>query len=379
MLSTGSKLYVGLTAAAVAGAVVYGITQNFGALGGTGLTFLAVALAGLAAAVIFAKDGDVSAMDEGAATTAAATATPAGGGLWPMVGALGLLLLVIGSVTDKRYFVAGIAVVIVAIVEWMVQGWAERASADRAFNRTIRERIMHPLELPIAGALGVAVMVYGFSRVMLAVSKDAGPAIFVIAGALITIFGALFATRPQLRSTIIGAMCAAGAVLVVAGGIAGAASGERDELAIAAEEDHFGEEHRDCESPEATEGDENADTAVAAKSNPWATLEFDGSSLTAREIAGSETDMITIDRGNPVGLLFKNEGDEEVRLTVYEGSVAVEGLDGVTQPMFTCTRLVPGGKSTWLTLKLAKSSMPDDPYYAYVPGHDDARVSVVVP
>lgn len=378
MLSTGSKLYVGLTAAAVIAAIVYGVTQDFGALGGTGLTFLTVALGGVAAAVIWAKDGNVSAMDDAAARTAAAAAAPAGGGLWPMVGALGGLLLVVGTVTDKRYFVAGIAVVIIALVEWMVQGWAERASADPKFNETVRARIMHPLELPIAGAVGLAVVVYGFSRVMLAVSKEAGPAIFVIAGALITVFGVLFAVRPNLRSTVVGAMCAVGAVLVVAGGIAGAAAGERDDLALAAEEDHFGPDHRDCESPEAHEGDEDADTAVAAKSNPWATFVFDGSSLTAQEIAGDFGSTITVDKGNPVGFLFKNEGDEEVRLTVFEGSVAVEGLDGVTQPLYSCTRLVPGGKAAWLTVKMEKSSILED-YYAFVPGHEDARVAVVVP
>jgi hypothetical protein len=168
-------------------------------------------------------------------------------------------------------------------------------------------------------------------------------------------------------------------LLVVAGGLAGAAAGEREELAVAAELDHFGPDHRDCESPEAHDGDENADTAVAAKSNPWATLVFDGSSLQAKEIGGDYTSMITIDKGNTVGLLFKNESDEEVRLTVFEGSVEIEGLEGVTEDILTCTRLVPGDKAAWLTVEFAKSSNPEEPYRAFVPGHESAAVTIVVP
>ena len=308
---------------------MYGITQDFGALGGTGLTFLALALAGLAAAVIFAKDGDVSAMDDAAATTAA------GGGdagrRWPVADGRrprACCSWSSATVTDKRYFVAGIAVVIVAVVEWMVQGWAERASADRAFNRTVREPDHAPLELPIAGALGLAVLIYGFSRVMLAVSKEAGPAHLRDrrgahhASSVRSSPPGRSSAPPSSAPCALPARCSSWPA-----GSPALPSGERDELAIAAEEDHFGEDHRDCESPEPTEGDENADTAVAAKANPWATFVFDGSELIAREIAGPRPTPSRSIGATPSGFLFKNESDEEVRLTVYEGSVPVEGLE----------------------------------------------------
>lgn len=378
MFSTGSKLFLGLTTAAFVAAVVYGITQDFGALGGIGLTFLALSLAGIAAANLFAKEGAVSAMDDHAVATSAAGAEPAGGGLWPLVGALAGALLVIGTVTDKRYFVAGIAVAMVAIGEWAVQGWAERASADGRFNQRVRAAVMHPLELPIAGALGLAVVIYGFSRVMLAISKEAGAAVFVIAAALITVFGFLFSSRPQLRNSMVGVICAVGAVMVVAGGIAGAATGERDELTHAYEEKHFSAEHRECDTPEATEADEDAGGTVANKANPWATFVFDGTTLTAQEIGGDPSDTVTIDRGNWVSFEFHNDSSEDRRLTIYAGAEPIEGIDA-TRDLFECTRLVGEDKVAWLTFRLPKPSSPDNPYYAYIPGVESARVEIVVP
>ena len=379
MFSTGSKYFLGITAAAFIAAVVYGITQDFGALGGIGLSFLVVAAGGIAAAVIASRDGDVSAMDDTAVATAAAGARPAGGGLWPLVGGLGGALLVIGTVTDKRYFVAGIALVMVAVGEWAVQGWAERASADARYNEHVRAYVLHPLELPVAGALGLAGIIYGFSRVMLAVSKEAGPAIFVVAAALITVFGALFSAKPQLRTTMVGAICAAGAVLVVAGGIAGAATGERDELIEAHEEDHFGSTHRECESAEISEVDEDGGGTVANKANPWATLTFDGSTLTAREIAGPPSQTITVDRGNWVSVEFHNDSDEERRLTVFAGETVTvnAGIEIVEKDLF-CTRAIGEGKVAWLTFRMPKPSAAGD-YYAYIPGVETARVEIVVP
>jgi hypothetical protein len=379
MFSTGSKLFAGLTAAAIVATVIYGTTQNFGALGGIGLVFLSASLLGIAILTIWSRDGNVSAMDDTAVATSAAAATPARGSLWPLAGALGAAVLVIGTVTDKRYFVAGIAIIAIAVAEWAVQGWSERATSDPVANEAVRGRLLHPLELPVAGAVGMTVVVYGFSRVMLAVSKEAGPAIFVVAAALITLFGFLFSAKPMLRGQMVGGICAVGATLVVAGGLAGAVSGERSELATAAEEDHFAASHRPCESTEAEEFDEDAPKSVAMKSNVWATFTFDGK-LLAQEIAGPPTDTITIDRANQVSFLFKNDTDSARRLTVYGGSAVETIADIETKtPRLFCTQLIEGGHTAFLTLSLPKSSTDADPFYAYVPGAEDSKVSVVVP
>ena len=65
--------------------------------------------------------------------------------------ALGAVLVVVGLVTYPVVFMFGIIALLAAAVEWMVQAWSERASADVAFNADVRGRIAHPLEFPILG------------------------------------------------------------------------------------------------------------------------------------------------------------------------------------------------------------------------------------
>lgn len=170
MLTTGSKLYLGLSSLAFVAFVVYGITQDFGALGSVGLLSLFVVAAGLGAFTLYTRDANVSSMDEVQVRTSPAAAEPVGASAWPLAGALGGVLLVIGVITDARWFIAGIVVVIVVIAEWMILAWSERASADRAYNAEVRGRVLHPVELPIAGAVVLVVIIFGFSRMMLAPS-----------------------------------------------------------------------------------------------------------------------------------------------------------------------------------------------------------------
>ena len=75
--------------------------------------------------------------------------------MWPIVGALGGVLVVVGLVTYPLVFIFGIIVLLAATVEWMVQAWSERASADSSYNAAVRGRIAHPLEFPVLAAVGV--------------------------------------------------------------------------------------------------------------------------------------------------------------------------------------------------------------------------------
>lgn len=394
MFSTGSKFFLGLAAAATAGAVLYGATQNFGALGAFGLLFSLFVLSGLLAAVIWSHDGDVSAMDATAVHYAPAGAVPAGSSMWPMVAAVAATLLVVGVVTDKRYFVAGVGILLVAIVEWMVRAWADRASGDAGFNRRVRSRLLHPLELPLAGLAGLSVIIYGFSRVMLAADKKAGPAIFGVGAALVLAFGTLFSAKPQLRRSLVAGVCAFGGVAVLAGGIASAAHGQRAEITDAQVNDHFSsrDNPRPCEAFD-QEADADASGAVAAKSNTIATFVFDGTNLTIDQIANSlDGQPLTVDRGNTVSVLFRNKAEGEYRLRIYGGMKPELDAAGnpvkdpsdptktITRPREFCTRAIKQGKTQILTFSLPKPSvLGTDPFYAEVPGVDGAKVGVVVP
>jgi hypothetical protein len=305
--------------------------------------------------------------------------------MWPFVAAVSSVLLIVGLVTDKRYFVAGLGILVVAIVEWMVRAWADRSSVDAAFNQGIRRRIMHPLELPLAGLAGLAVVIYGFSRMMVAADKNIGPAILGIGAALVLGFGVSFSMRPNMRRGLVAGVCALGGVAVVAGGIASASVGQRHELTEAREEDHFGSRNgeRPCEEEE--EADEEASGSVSLLSNTLATFTFTGTNLEIDQIAGSlDGQALTVDRGNAVSILFVNETEEPHRLRIYAGTKASEtkGADGnpiVTDVEF-CTRAIGEGKTQLLTFTMPKPSFADpEGYYAEVPGVEGARVEVVVP
>src|SRR5690606_36060566 len=139
--------------------------------------------------------------------------------LWPFVVALGATTVTLGLVTTRAFFVIGMVVIVAGALEWIVQAWAERASADGAFNRDARERLIDPLELPIAGAAGAGIVVYAFSRVMLGLpSKSSTIVAFAVAGALVLAVGAIVGfARNASKATLAGTFSLV-AVALVAGG-----------------------------------------------------------------------------------------------------------------------------------------------------------------
>ena len=305
--------------------------------------------------------------------------------MWPLVAAVGGVLLAVGVVTDKRYFVAGLAAVMIAALEWTIRAWSDRASADQNYNTLTRRRLAHPLELPVAGAVALTVLIYGFSRLMLTAQKDVGPVLFGVMAALILVLGTWFALRRATSATIMAGVIAVGAVAIVGLGVAAAAKGERVELTEAQQLDHFNSRTSvaDC-SATVSEADEHTPGAVAAKSNVLADMVFDGSKLAADQIGGFENGgVLTIDKGATVSLLFHNDSTEEARLRVFAGSVKTSsnGTDVTTTTEF-CTRMVEPGKVANLTVTMPRSSYglaASDGYYAEVPGHEDSKVDIVVP
>ena len=227
MTPTGSRFLFGAASLATIGAVVYGITQE-GSLGTIGLISAALALFLLAGVNLYTRDADVSSMDPAATTESAAAAPAPGPSLWPLVAAVGAVLLVVGLITYPVIFIFGLVALLAATVEWMVQAWSERASADTRFNEGVRGRIAHPLEFPILGAVALGIVIYSFSRIMLFLSKTGGPAVFIVIAALILLFGFLFAYRPSLRGGAIAGVMAIAAVGLVTGGIVAALEGERE-------------------------------------------------------------------------------------------------------------------------------------------------------
>jgi hypothetical protein len=385
MIPTGSRLLIGATVLALVAAVLYGITQE-GSLGTIGLASAALALGFIAGVNLYTRDADVSAMDTAAITESAAARPAPGPSMWPLVGAVGAALVVIGLVTYPVIFIFGLVALLAAVVEWMVQAWSERASADSEFNAALRGRIVHPLEFPILGALAVGTTIYSFSRIMLFLSKTGGPAVFVIIAAFILFGGFLFAYRPSLRGGAIAVVIAIAGVGLVTGGIVAALEGERDTHAHETTSDLASE--GECATAEETEADDNASQAVAAKANVAAELILreEGELVAQNEGLNGDQASVVVARNNPVNVLFHNESDEPRRLVLDLGTrneVDPETGDTVPDtpvPNQVCTTLVDDGGSQFLTFSIAEPSVvAESPYRFVVPGVDGAEVEVVVP
>ena len=381
MFTTGSKLFIGASVVAVVAAITFGVSYD-----GDPAWTSAVALIGVSIALIFmmivnfwVRDSNVGAMQSDALVgSAAAQARPANS-MWPVVGALGAALTVLGVVATPVVFKGGITIMLVALFEWLIHNWADRASADRRFNAGVRGRLLHPLEFPVLAAVGLGVVIYSFSRIMLWLSKETGPLVFVVVAALITVGGFLFASKANLRTTVTAGICAVAALGLVGTGAVMAVDGERsiEEFPTATNEPSI------CSDPEATYADKKGSQTVGAKSNVAATVILNSDlDLYAQSIGlGEYTREVTLPRSNPSHVMFRNLSDTTVRLTANMGAFqsVVNGTTIVDKPV-TCTTLVKPGGQQFMTLTFTKSSNQSiDPYTFTVPGVEGTSVLVVVP
>ena len=379
MITTSSKLFYGLGAGSLAGAVLWMISGN-SALGAVALFFLATALLFAGSIASFVRDGHVLSTDTAAHATAAATNRSPRASLWPLGTAVSVGVLVVGLISSPGIFKVGVALTLAMLGEWMIQNWSERGSADAAYNTKIRDYMVHPLELPVAGALLLAVIVLSFSRLMLALDKSAGTLVFAFVSAIVLAVGAVIAVRRNVSRRIVGAMSAVVLVALAGAGVATALDGEREQLVEYSAEDPYRD--RGCTAEKAY-SDKKASRSVAAKSNILATVTLRDGQLIA-EVAGySEPQSeLYIQRANPSTILFVNETDEARRMVLSYGKVVEDLGDGVERETLlqSCTSKVEKGGQQSVTVRIPQPSFAsDEPFSITVPGVSSARLSVVVP
>lgn len=390
MFTTGSKLFLGGTAASVLAAIVWGLSNggSSGYVGVIGLISAAIAFALLFGVNMFVRDCNVPAADAEAVAQAAAANPPVGASAWPIAAAVGVGALVVGAVTRPLVFKIGIVVLLAAGVEWLVQGWSERASSDPAYNAALRKRILNPLELPILAAIGLAVVIYSFSRIMLFLSSADGPYVFILVGAVIVVVAFTVAARPTLKRGVIVGVCTIGALGLVSTGVVMAVGGQRtiNKHPTTADDDAAAclRDHQEVQSnPEFKEIEHRAAQRVAAKSSPTARVVLENGKLTVKIDGAPASTTLTVARSNQVNLLFTNRDAEPSRLTGFAGTaVATVNDTEVKTQRLACTTLVDKNGEQMLTLNFPKSSEAapaDDPYRLMVPGAPDATVRVVVP
>ena len=374
MFTPSSKYFVGLTGIALVSAILYMFLINPSDLGAIALFGVAASSALVAGFTLFTRDNDAFTDEEAVAAAAHAP----GASIWPIVFALGAALVLTGMATVPVVFILGIGVLFGAGLEWTIQNWSQRASADTAFNSFARERAIGALEYPGLAAVGLAIIAYLFSRVFLALSKDAGTIFFIVVASVIFAIGFLIALKPAMRGKATVLVAVAGAVaLLVVGGIS-ALSGERHELAVAAEEDHYSAEHRECEVEKSEHYDHHANNQVSLRSAVTATIFVEDGKLRAQAIGiKKDIDTITIPRSLGTTVMFRNLDETEHRLVVNLGSHTVAET-GVKEKVGTCTQLTGKKQEQVLTLLIPKPATAEEPYFFEVPGIE-GQIKLVVP
>lgn len=379
MFTTGSKLLIGSAVAAGVFALIYGVTQG-GALGTIGLISAAAGLALLAGINAWVRDANVSAMDPDGFDASAAAQATASPSLWPLLIGIGVTAITLGLVTLPAIFIIGCIATFAGLLEWVVQGWSERASADRGYNAHARNFLVDPLELPVAAAIGFGVVAYSFSRVMLGLpSKSATVVAFSIFAALVLGIGSLVGLKRGVSRAALTGTFGLGVVALITGGAVAGLNGERD-----IEEHHttaFIAERGECGAEE-TEADEHASQTVAGKSNVAAEVVFDGSALSF-EYPGmvegvDDAGPLTLPRSNPNNVMFRNESDGEARL-VIDMHPRLDDQGAPLGPERICTALVKEGGVQFLTLEFGLPSFAVDGGYAFTVPGSDAALDVVVP
>lgn len=243
MFTWGSKYLFGVAVASLVGAAVYGLSSggdiigvvSLGYKGGVGehvgysvLIAIGTVYFLLAVLNVITRDGDAS---DGAALVGAdgvlTVSTPRRSSFWGLLTAFGLACLLVGVAVSSAFFILGIAVLAVVLLEWVVLSWSDQATGDPEVNTVVRNRVLGPVEVPMLAMLGIGAIVIGLSRVLLAVSEVGSTVIAGVVAALV--FGtAIAVSKSNAPRAIISGVVALGAIGVLAGGIVGAIVGERD-------------------------------------------------------------------------------------------------------------------------------------------------------
>ena len=233
MITTGGRLWFAIAAYGLVAAAVYFLATGGEDGGAVTLLFIAAGALVMGGTSVALRDGEIVAGPE-KEPVVVRSALPAP---WPAVGALGAGVTIVGWSTGGILLYVGFGIIGVALLEWMVQGWAERSTADPAYNKALRDRIMFPIEVPVLGLAGLGLVILTFSRLLLALpSKDASTIVAIVVATLITTTAFVVASRPKISSAALSWILAIAAVALLVGGIVGGVSGERKS------EEHHAEE-----------------------------------------------------------------------------------------------------------------------------------------
>lgn len=325
MFTTGSKFFYGSAAIAAVAAVVYGTTSGNPIFTGTivlvAITVVASFLGGVLSAFRDAHRPAAAGADVLVPEHRAAPYS-----LWPIAAAFAFGVTALGLAVDRRAFLLGLVGIMVVGMEWAITGWSDGASDDPAWNRAVRGRYMHAVEFPVLGALGVGVIAFLFSRVMLALHEAEATVVFIVMGAVILGAAVLLAAKPGLARKAMPAMLSVGMVGLLAAGVVSIASGEVDHAELK----------------------EVSGRAVAAKASVEAVIEIN-------EEGELNRDTLTVPKGAVLNFLFRNDDDGERQLVFTAQRARKEGTQTVIEEFKDRTEVIGEKKVALVTTKFPKA------------------------
>ena len=324
MFTTGSRFFFGLSVLGFIGALAYGFNSEWEPYGFVVLLSVALVAFFLGCMMVAYRDASVP-VSVGASSAADAegeygTERPVSPSGWPLVGGFALALTAIGLVTERFVFLAGIFLLAAVTIEWMVRAWSDRASADPEYNQSLRDQVLRPVEYPLYALLGGAVIVLGFSRVLLSISKDAAVIVFIIFGAAL-LLGAIVSSMSRERAGGFGAvlLLVLGVVVIISACVA-VGIGERDFHAAA--------EEKEASRP----------NTVSDQASTCPRITVQGNQMTPNQI--------TVPKALVCNILFTNEDDGVTRrLVVQTGDgtqVETGAVEGPARQVLTL-RIVNAG------------------------------------
>jgi hypothetical protein len=269
MLTTGFKLFFGLSVAAIVSAIVFGYSSGGNHLGpvtlgykgsvGFQLGYTVLIVAGFASGAVGLllqafRDGDAVAAAQLLGTdTAPVGQAPLGDSMWPLIGALAAATTVIGLIVHPAVMGIGLIIAVLTMFEWTMAAWADRATGDPEANKALRDRVMRPIELPVLALGSVAFVVIAASRLFLAASSNGAVLAATIVAFVIFGVALLFINRPQVNRNVSTAVVLILVFGLLITGVVAAIVGERDF-------EHSVEESHESEGETTDETDAVAET-----------------------------------------------------------------------------------------------------------------------
>ena len=252
MLTTSFKLYFGMAVGALVAAVTFGYTTGGnntgplslgwkGAVGNqTGYLILigvAVTCGFLGLLFVSFRDADPTAAAAALGVDQPPAQLPTQPSYWPLIAMFGVAALALGLVLSSAIFLVGVGLLTIVAIEWAMQAWADRATGDPQTNRELRDRVMHPIEVPVVAALAIAAVPLGASRVLLSSSRIGAVWVASVVAAIVLGVAVFVALKPRISKNIVAAIVLFGGLAFIAAGVTAAVIGERDF------EHHGGTEH----------------------------------------------------------------------------------------------------------------------------------------